>query len=361
MLIKDNFGNLGISVYNMPVSCTSRVIEVFALGGGAESAHSAGFSLFLGVKKFRSLAVEKEVKGVNLSLAPLRLSLTSVASFPVEGRSGWVLTKNIKLTNLSSPRPLRERKQSCLSSQAKATNAGEGSKQGFILLVTFPHPLREGVNVLGWLVASPHPLRERVEFLSELCELRNSGVGLNQELTPTAPLSEGKLFSDTLRLNLASVVFPRHPIPECVMLNLFQHLTGLACDLPSCKILNSSKIEWETNTHNNIIKTDFLRFQDDNACTSPRPLSIQLRKDHSRPMCHVILSPITIQGRRIHKTLKERNSSDSRPQNDGTLASLATPRPLRERVEFQVERERNLEIRVRGFKTFTPHNPRRCA
>ena len=166
-----------------------------------------------------------------------------------------MLTKNIKLTNLSSPRPLREREQSCLSSQAKATNAGEGSKQGFILLVTYPHPLRE-----------------RVEFLSELCELRNSGVGLNQELTPTAPLSEGKLFSDTLRLNLASVVFPRHPIPECVMLNLFQHLTGLACDLPSCKILNSSKIEWETNTHNNIIKTDFLRFQDDNACTSPRTL-----------------------------------------------------------------------------------------
>ncbi len=123
-----------------------------------------------------------------------------------------------------------------------------------------------------WLVAIPHPLRERVEFLSELCELRNSGVGLNQELTPTAPLCSVKLFSDTLRLNLASVVFPRHPIPECVMLNLFQHLTGLACDLPSCKILNSSKIEWETNTHNNIIKTDFLRFQDDNAYTSPRTL-----------------------------------------------------------------------------------------
>ena len=34
MLIKDNFGNFGISVYNMPVSCTSRVIEAFALGGG---------------------------------------------------------------------------------------------------------------------------------------------------------------------------------------------------------------------------------------------------------------------------------------------------------------------------------------
>ena len=37
MLIKDNFGNLGISVYNMPVSCTSRVIEAFALGGGGQN------------------------------------------------------------------------------------------------------------------------------------------------------------------------------------------------------------------------------------------------------------------------------------------------------------------------------------
>ncbi len=35
---------------------------------------------------------------------------------------------------------------------------------------------------------------------------------------------------------------------------------------------------------------------------SPRPLRIQLRKDDSRPMCHVILSPTSIQGRRIPKT-----------------------------------------------------------
>ena len=124
--------------------------------------------------------------------------------------------------------------------------------------------------------------------MSRKAKATNAGEGVTQEYLQSAPHSEGKLFSDTLplcsryrfenlsfapfRLNLASVVFPRHPIPECVMLNLFQHLTGLACDLPSCKILNSSKIEWETNTHNNIIKTDFLRFQDDNAYTSPRPL-----------------------------------------------------------------------------------------
>ncbi len=119
-------------------------------------------------------------------------------------------------------------------------------------------------------------------------KVTDSGEGSTQEIQQSASLCSGKLFSDTLplcsryrfenlsfaplRLKVTSVVFPRYPIPECVMLNLFQHLTGLACDLPSCKILNSLKIEWETNTHNNIIKTDFLRFQDDNAYTSPRPL-----------------------------------------------------------------------------------------
>ena len=72
---------------------------------------------------------------------------------------------------------------------------------------------------------TPRIIQDRVEFLSELCELRNSGEGLNQELTLNAPLCSGKLFSDTLplcsryrfenlslaplRLNLASVAFPR--------------------------------------------------------------------------------------------------------------------------------------------------------
>ena len=56
-----------------------------------------------------------------------------------------------------------------------------------------PRPLCEGVNELGWLVTIPRPLGERVEFLSELCELRNSGEGLNQELTLNAPVCSGKL------------------------------------------------------------------------------------------------------------------------------------------------------------------------
>ena len=149
--------------------------------------------------------------------------------------------------------------------------------------------MREGVNVLGCLVVIPHPLREREQScLSRAAKATNAGVGVTQEHLQSAPLSEGKLFSDTLplgsryrfenlppapfRLNLASVVFPCHPIPECVMLNLFQHLTVLACYLPSCKILNSLKIGSETKAQTYITTNDFLRFQDDNAYTSPRPL-----------------------------------------------------------------------------------------
>ena len=96
-----------------------------------------------------------------------------------------------------------------------------------------------------------------------------------------------------------------------------------------------------------------------NYCVILSPTSIQGRRISKTYF--VILSPAFIQERRISKTLQERDSSGFRPQNDGTPGSLAFPRPLGERVEFQVERERNLEIRVRGFKTFTPHNPRRCA
>ena len=149
-------------------------------------------------------------------------------------------------------------------------------------------------------------------------------------------------------------------------------------------ILNSLKIGSETKAQTYITTNDFLRFQDDNAYTSPRPLrereqsclsraakatnagvglktiiheypptvsdhfplkggrclrlqstslafprplSIQLRKDHSRPMCHVILSPISIRGRRIFKTLQKGDSSGFRPQNDGTLVSLASALP----------------------------------
>ena len=96
-----------------------------------------------------------------------------------------------------------------------------------------------------------------------------------------------------------------------------------------------------------------------NYCVILSPTSIRGRRISKTYF--VILSPAFIQERRISKTLQERDSSGFRPQNDGTPGSLAFPRPLGERVEFQVERERNLEIRVRGFKTFTPHNPRRCA
>ena len=225
----------------------------------------------------------------------------------------------------------------------------------------FPCSLRAGVNVLVWLVAIPHPLREREQScLSRAAKATNAGVGVTQEHLQSAPLCEGKLFSDTLslcsryrfenlsfasfRLNLTSLTSPR-PLRE----------REQSCSSRQAKATNAGVgLKTINQQYPPTVSDHFplkggrcLRLQS-TSFASPRPLSIQLRKDHSRPMCHVILSPITIQGRRIHKTLKERNSSDSRPQNDGTLASLATPRPLRERVEFQVERERNLEIRVWG-------------
>ena len=105
------------------------------------------------------------------------------------------------------------------------------SPQGFQLL-------GGGVNVWGWLVSSPRPLWEREKpFLSCKAKVTDSGEGSTQEIQQSASLCSGKLFSDTLplcsryrfeklplaplRLNLASVVFPRHPIPECVMLNSY--------------------------------------------------------------------------------------------------------------------------------------------
>ncbi len=105
-------------------------------------------------------------------------------------------------------------------------------------------------SVLCWLVTSPRPLREREQScLSRAAKATNAGVGVTQEHLQSASLSEGKLFSDTL--------------PLCSRYR-FENLS-----LASFRLNQKS-------------------------LTSPRPLSIQLRKDHSRPMCHVILSPITI-------------------------------------------------------------------
>ena len=117
----------------------------------------------------------------------------------------------------------------------------------------FPRSLREGVNVLVWLVAIPHPLREREQScLSRAAKATNAGVGVTQEHLQSAPLCSGKLFSDKL----------------------------FSDTLPLCS-----------------------RYRFENLSLAPFRLN---------------------------------------------LASLTSPRPLRERVEFQVERERNLEIRVWG-------------
>ena len=190
-----------------------------------------------------------------------------------------------------------------------------------------------------WLVTSPRPLREREQSCSSRqAKATNAGVGLKtiiHEYPPTVsdhfPLKGGRC----LRLQSTSFVFP-------------------------CPLGESGQIH---PTYYVILS----------------PITIQGRRIPKTYF--VILSPLSIQVRRIFKTLQKGDSSGFRPQNDGTLVSLASPRPLGERVEFQVERERNLEIRVRCQihpnycvilsptsiqgrripKTFTPHKLRRCA
>ena len=140
-------------------------------------------------------------------------------------------------------------------------------------LVTSPRPLREGVNVLGCLVVIPHPLREREQSCSSrAAKATNAGVGLKtiiHEYPPTVSDHFPLKGGRCLRLQSTSFVFP-------------------------CPLGENGQIH---------------------------------------PTYFVILSPISIRGRRIFKTLQKGDSSGFRPQNDGTLVSLASPRPLGEREE----------------------------
>ena len=175
-----------------------------------------------------------------------------------------------------------------------------------------PRSFRKGVKVLSWLVIFPRPLWEGVNVLGWLVNFPR-------------PLWEGVNVLGWL------VTIPR-PLWE--------------------------RAEFQVERERNLE----IRVRGQihpNYCVILSPTSIRGRRISKTYF--VILSPAFIQERRISKTLQERDSSGFRPQNDSTPGSLAFPRPLGGRVEFQVERERNLEIRVRGFKTFTPHNPRRCA
>ena len=62
--------------------------------------------------------------------------------------------------------------------------SGLTSVRKFALLGLVKSPLRLLKHVtLGSEAKTPHPLRAGIEFLSEQCELRNSGAGLNKILT----------------------------------------------------------------------------------------------------------------------------------------------------------------------------------
>ena len=89
---------------------------------------------------------------------------------------GQIVTKlNIKSSErvqlLLSP---LGREQMFLSRQAKATDACE--RLNIIPTITHPNlpSIREGVRVVVRFAHSPRPFGERTEFVSELCELRNS-------------------------------------------------------------------------------------------------------------------------------------------------------------------------------------------
>ena len=139
-------------------------------------------------------------------------------------------------------------------------------------LVTSPRPLREGVNVLGCLVVIPHPLREREQScLSRKAKATNAGVGVTQEHLQSAPLCEGKLFSDTLSL------CSRYRFENLSFAPFRLNLASLTSPLPQRARMVTTKPNTFTPSHKG-------------------------RWD-SRPMCHAILSPISVQERRTPKIL----------------------------------------------------------
>ena len=114
---------------------------------------------------------------------------------------------------------IQDREQLFLSRQAKVTDAGEGLN----IFLTITHPnlpsYREGTRADAKLARSPRPFGERAEFVSEPCELRNSGEGLKNYYSiqhpPTpfgyclgfAPRSQNLTFG----AELLSVRFARYP------------------------------------------------------------------------------------------------------------------------------------------------------
>ena len=76
------------------------------------------------------------------------------------------------------------------------------SGEGLNINRTITHPslpsYREGTRADAQLTYSPRPLWERAEFVSELCELRNSGEGLKNYHSKPCPLRELSWICSTL-------------------------------------------------------------------------------------------------------------------------------------------------------------------
>ena len=117
--------------------------------------------------------VKPNNNNMDCRVAPAPRNDTKLVGLPTSQNT---FTPDAQLAHI--PRPFGEREQLFLSRQAKVTDAGEGLN----INRTITHPslpsYREGTRADAQLTYFPRPLWERAEFVSELCELRNSGEGL---------------------------------------------------------------------------------------------------------------------------------------------------------------------------------------
>ena len=258
MLIKDRLLKLINKKENYHESKT-----LASVGGGVKPSYSAAFGRCCRVEKFRSLGVE--TKGFQ-GLTTFKFAI--VASFPFEGRLGWVLKKHYEM--------------SCFSFFLQLA----------VLQPTSLAPLGRGLGRGAVIQNSPLLFRERTQLYLSGAQVTDAGEGLKEPIHEYPPTPSGyfsRKGGRRQRSQSASFLSPRPLGERGVMLNLFQHLTNIAYDLQSCKILNSLKIAPEITVRNYITKNDFLRFQDD----KEHPSQPSLNREG---VCSVVRSTLSPRG-----------------------------------------------------------------
>ena len=204
---------------------------------------------------------------------------------------------------------------------------------------------REGICVVVQLTHTPRPLREREEFVSELCELRNSGEGLTDTNSNTkyvviqSPTSiQGRRIPKTFK------------VKEILQANAFR-MTALLEVSPtsadSILLQNSTSLRGQMfGLVSETTGMASLRGNSHLARSNPEQILLSktvgwVKPNNNNMDCHVAPAP-----RNDAELVVLTTNQDIYPRNDAMLGTF--PRPFGERKEFQVELKRNLEIRVRG-------------